>query len=189
METTVTFTSFYRGSYRGVAASIKTFLGLGLGVQQSPGLALGGSSSLCHPLPRSPPQLAPVWEMLWPMRNLQYSCSSGTGMLSHRTAFQWGRFMGSITEAVWRDPRNGWRSDPGPASAGNVDWPHGSYPTVPRTARAMSSQGEQCQRLPFWLVVVNSSLSPQNDVENQFPNLRDLFFPLNGILASQPALA
>lgn len=84
--------------------------------------------------------------------------------------------MGSITEAVWREPRNGLRSDPGPASAGNVDWLQGSYPTVPRTARATSSQGEQCQRLPFWLVVINSSLFPQNDDENQFPNLRDFFF-------------
>lgn len=68
--------------------------------------------------------------------------------------------------------------------------------SYPAGASATSSRGKRCQRLPFWLVVINSSLSLQNDDENQFPNLFYLllfpfifFTSLNGILASQPALA
>lgn len=43
--------------------------------------------------------------------------------------------------------------------------------SYPAGASAASSRGKRCQRLPFWLVVINSSLSLQNDDENQFPNL------------------
>lgn len=136
--------------------------------------------SVLPPPPGSAP-LAPFWETLQPMRNLQYSFSTGTGMLSCWTALRLRRFMGSITEALWREPRNGLRSAPGPAFTREI-----SYPKAACTA--MSSWGEQCQRLPFWLVVINSPLSLQNDDENQFPN-SGFFFSLNGILASRPALA
>ena len=69
------------------------------------------------------------------------------------------------------------------------DRPQGSYPTAVCMATATSSRGEQCQRLPFWLVVINSSLSLQNDDENQFPNLRFSFFSKwNSCFPASPGL-
>lgn len=104
-------------SYRGAAVTLKPLLGLRLWMQRTTGLVRWGSSS---PPITPQPQLAPFWEMLQPMRNLQYSFSSRTGMLSRWTALQLRRLMGSITEALWREPRNGLRSAPGPTSAGDA---------------------------------------------------------------------
>lgn len=130
-------------------------------------------SPLTHP---TQPSSAPFWEKLWLTRNLQCSSSSGMGGLSHWTAEIYEVHKWSSLERAqeWFElcPRSFIHRNAGLQGHGH-------------------KEGEQCQRPPSCLGVISTLLPLRNDDENQFPNLRVcwVFFPLNGILASQPASA
>lgn len=125
------------------------------GAAAAPSHPWGSTSSLSPLAHPTQPSSAPFWEKLW--RNLQRSSSSGMGGYP---IGQLTRFMRSINGALWRQPRNGLSSAPGPSSAEMQD------------CRAMATKGERCQLLPSCLGVISTLLPLRIDDENQFPNLR-----------------
>lgn len=160
-----------------------------MGLQQPSSLPRHGPSPApCHPHPVTP---LPVTPTLLPLVPSPLSLSPLTPPGSAPTRPFLGSAPADEEFAILLLQRDGSVIALGSTSAGKIDGVHSRSSleraqdqpqlcprscvcreiSYPAGASAASSRGKRCQRLPFWLVVINSSLSLQNDDENQFPNL------------------